>query len=448
MEKLLQKGVAISLHPSDQRKDRILISTQNYQAGQLVYSESTQLYSAHPQARQYRPLPNSLASDWQRLIFVWSILMSSASNNNSSFYKSVLDSLSTDGCTSQVAREQEPKRFGIYKTQAQQLKKHFKKYPKLLKNGGPSELELERMIHILETNCLSADIADEIIDQMDDEAVGEDDEELVGIWPLTSMIEHSCFPNCTFNINQNIHASDKETLASIDIRAVREIRIGDILTISYNDKEFHPTSERRQLLLARGFECHCDLCDGRVDEYCNMYLDTAMNLKANYPAQLSDDEIHDISKIVLENFVAVLDDLLFSPNMDATFFKTGLEFDLIKETARRLHLEKKNHEPIINYQIYSSIKSVLYSELGLFSVFHKDVPAWAACIWLVYTNVVLMKHVGWLYGEDLKHNLFWSVQTLTDHLDRMPDGDQKDVMKHILNQFIDKLKEQELVLQA
>ncbi|KAM7118129.1 histone-lysine N-methyltransferase SMYD3 isoform 1-T1 [Ciconia maguari] len=72
----------------------------------------------------------------------------------------------------------------------------------------------------------------------------------VGLYPSMSLLNHSCDPNCVIIFEGY----------QLLLRSVREIQIGEELTISYIES-LMPTSERqKQLMRQYCFECDCLLC--------------------------------------------------------------------------------------------------------------------------------------------------------------------------------------------
>ncbi|XP_074024279.1 histone-lysine N-methyltransferase SMYD3 isoform X2 [Numenius arquata] len=72
----------------------------------------------------------------------------------------------------------------------------------------------------------------------------------VGLYPSMSLLNHSCDPNCVIVFEGY----------QLLLRSVREIQIGEELTISYIES-LVPTSERqKQLMRQYCFECDCPLC--------------------------------------------------------------------------------------------------------------------------------------------------------------------------------------------
>ncbi|XP_050750884.1 histone-lysine N-methyltransferase SMYD3 isoform X1 [Gymnogyps californianus] len=75
----------------------------------------------------------------------------------------------------------------------------------------------------------------------------------VGLYPSMSLLNHSCDPNCVIVFEGY----------QLLLRSVREIQIGEELTISYIES-LMPTSERqKQLIRQYCFECDCLLCQNQ-----------------------------------------------------------------------------------------------------------------------------------------------------------------------------------------
>lgn len=80
-----------------------------------------------------------------------------------------------------------------------------------------------------------------------------------GVFPHASFFNHSCLPNCNFEVS-----TARDHLLVITCEEIAE---GDELTISYLPEAcWHlPTDQRRSLLLPRyGFQCWCQRCDKRL----------------------------------------------------------------------------------------------------------------------------------------------------------------------------------------
>ncbi|NWS12841.1 SMYD3 methyltransferase, partial [Pachyramphus minor] len=75
----------------------------------------------------------------------------------------------------------------------------------------------------------------------------------VGLYPSMSLLNHSCDPNCVIVFEGY----------QLLLRSVRDIQIGEELTISYIES-LMPTSERqKQLVRQYCFECDCLLCQNQ-----------------------------------------------------------------------------------------------------------------------------------------------------------------------------------------
>ena len=97
------------------------------------------------------------------------------------------------------------------------------------------------------------------------------------LYMATSRFNHSCSPNVAYEFFG----------WTIRLYAMREIKAGDTLCISYSDVMYHFPSEKRQkyLLGAFNFDCACNACDSSIDP--------AMRMK-------SDDNRERLKKIAIE----------------------------------------------------------------------------------------------------------------------------------------------------
>ena len=83
---------------------------------------------------------------------------------------------------------------------------------------------------------------------------GQDFCSFLGLWPAFALINHSCRPNASTMV-----LSSKEELMML-VRAGREIKAGEEISIAYSDV-CKPLAERRSHLMAvYGFECRCGRC--------------------------------------------------------------------------------------------------------------------------------------------------------------------------------------------
>ena len=85
------------------------------------------------------------------------------------------------------------------------------------------------------------------------------------LYMTTSRFNHSCSPNVAYEI----------VGWTIRLYAIREIKAGDTLCISYSDVMYHFPSEKRKkyLLGALNFDCACTACDSSIDPATRMKSD-------------------------------------------------------------------------------------------------------------------------------------------------------------------------------
>lgn len=71
-----------------------------------------------------------------------------------------------------------------------------------------------------------------------------------------SRINHSCVPNCTYYVV-------KGRVPRIAVRAIRDIKGGEQLSISYVESGLSRGERQERLLSSWGFECDCGACKPR-----------------------------------------------------------------------------------------------------------------------------------------------------------------------------------------
>lgn len=91
-------------------------------------------------------------------------------------------------------------------------------------------------------------------------------EGLAGIYIFCARINHSCDPNCSWNVPEMPESDDPKT-RMIRITAIQDLKAGDELTITYTTSENRVEERQTDLLKAYGFKCHCTRC---VFEQCNL----------------------------------------------------------------------------------------------------------------------------------------------------------------------------------
>lgn len=79
--------------------------------------------------------------------------------------------------------------------------------------------------------------------------------EALAFFPISAHLPHSCDPNSVLVCN--------DAIKSIRVAALRNVKTGDKLTLSYLPFASGTGKAERQLHLMRvfGFECKCDICE-------------------------------------------------------------------------------------------------------------------------------------------------------------------------------------------
>lgn len=112
----------------------------------------------------------------------------------------------------------------------------------------------------------------------------------VGLYPSLSLLNHDCGPNCVMVFEGT----------KLHLRAVKDIEVGEELSISYIDSLALTDERQKQLKEQYHFTCHCQRCDSRdKDEMmasgeattCNLLKDALPRLdelkaKSNWPELL------------------------------------------------------------------------------------------------------------------------------------------------------------------
>uniref|UniRef100_A0A8C9FXB7 [histone H3]-lysine(4) N-trimethyltransferase n=1 Tax=Pavo cristatus TaxID=9049 RepID=A0A8C9FXB7_PAVCR len=106
----------------------------------------------------------------------------------------------------------------------------------------------------------------------------------VGLYPSMSLLNHSCDPNCVIIFEGY----------QLLLRSVREIQIGEELTISYIES-LMPTSERqKQLKRQYCFECDCCLCQDQEKVEWEKVLAKCQHLLSSHASRLPDTNIYQL----------------------------------------------------------------------------------------------------------------------------------------------------------
>ena len=72
---------------------------------------------------------------------------------------------------------------------------------------------------------------------------------------LSSMMEHDCEPSARVDIAPPAQGN------TLTLRTVREVALGEVLSICYVAYDLQTDERRRQLLFQHGFHCKCKRCE-------------------------------------------------------------------------------------------------------------------------------------------------------------------------------------------
>ncbi|KAG7393383.1 hypothetical protein PHYPSEUDO_009587 [Phytophthora pseudosyringae] len=97
----------------------------------------------------------------------------------------------------------------------------------------------------------------------------------VGLFPICGLVNHSCQPNCTWS-----NAGD----SIMEIRALRDMKEGEEITLSYIDIDKERNERRKELRDTKHFDCRCERCStplsGSVDRYLEGFRCPGCSVKA------------------------------------------------------------------------------------------------------------------------------------------------------------------------
>ena len=85
------------------------------------------------------------------------------------------------------------------------------------------------------------------------------------VYRTLSRFNHSCAPNCTWSFVHESESKPGGGAVSVNVRAIKPVKEGDELTISYVDPTVGRAERREQLWAKYRFECACPLCAGPRD---------------------------------------------------------------------------------------------------------------------------------------------------------------------------------------
>ena len=84
----------------------------------------------------------------------------------------------------------------------------------------------------------------------------------LGLFPFTSMLNHSCEPNCAHDF---ILTRNKAPVLSM--RAITDIEVGEEICYSYTNLYLSTKQRNEQLQSAYGFRCNCSRCEANLDGF-------------------------------------------------------------------------------------------------------------------------------------------------------------------------------------
>lgn len=104
-------------------------------------------------------------------------------------------------------------------------------------------LDVERILKVLDVNCLMEDAACARVLGKKSGYSG------VGLWILPSFVNHSCSPNA-----RRLHIGDR-----VIVHASRDVKAGEEIVFAYFDV-LAPVKKRKEMSKRWGFECRCERC--------------------------------------------------------------------------------------------------------------------------------------------------------------------------------------------
>lgn len=105
-------------------------------------------------------------------------------------------------------------------------------------------VDKNKLLSILDVNSLTEDmLSSKVLGKCSNDYYG------VGLWVLSSFINHSCYPNA-----KRFHVGDY-----VVVHVSRDVKAGEELTFGYFDV-FSPLCNRKKMAASWGFDCNCKRC--------------------------------------------------------------------------------------------------------------------------------------------------------------------------------------------
>ncbi|KAI8813597.1 hypothetical protein BJ742DRAFT_849434 [Cladochytrium replicatum] len=91
----------------------------------------------------------------------------------------------------------------------------------------------------------------------------------VGMFPLASMLNHSCIPNCSYvveSVYTGLEQDEMRGAAAVRmvVRTNRAVKEGEELCLSYVDLMLPKQERRFELLKSKNFWCNCERCEATI----------------------------------------------------------------------------------------------------------------------------------------------------------------------------------------
>ncbi|EFC37585.1 predicted protein [Naegleria gruberi] len=87
-----------------------------------------------------------------------------------------------------------------------------------------------------------------------------------GLFPMVSMFDHSCSPNCSFQTFDDMKSRNSYSGNVILVQTVKKVKKGEELCISYIDIMNPTCIRRRELWYSKYFVCRCSRCMSETEE--------------------------------------------------------------------------------------------------------------------------------------------------------------------------------------